>query len=134
MSWDQIWVLPGRTHRREAVEAAVRKAVAEFEGTSLVTAGWADDVADEATDAEGYAFELLVPQRWLDDAGDEPEHEADDGLYQGVIRVAPDDTGGEWMVSVASDEADNHDANLAVSTIAARISVFLGGPEEPEPI
>lgn len=134
MSWDQLWSLPHADYPRARVAAAVDKAIADFPGTTLAPldpdlAEFAEDFARDEEEAGAFEFSLVIPRRWLTEAGDEPRLERPD--YECLMTIAGDDDAG-WQVCVSSGEASNRDANLAISAIAARVSVLLGGPEEPE--
>ena len=144
MSWDQIWKLPRSPYSREEVDRAVKKAVEEYGDVKRPQPDpdleeFAEDFAADEEEEERFEYGVLIPPRLLEEAGDEPEEEpGDDGLYECVFSVYSSAGGpGEadhWQVHVYSNEAQNRDANLAVSTIAARVSVLLGGSEDPEPI
>ncbi len=145
MSWNQIWKLTRRDYSPEEILTAVKSAVAEFPGAALVAdpdgldAYNAYDLEDGIEDNGAY-FVTLPPSLLLD-AGDAPPDPEDDEPYTGVILVEPPnltpEEGGdelEWSVVVDSDSEDNRIANLAISAIAARLSVLLGGSAEVEPL
>lgn len=143
MSWDQIWTLPRSRYTKDDIDRAVNKAAEGFVGVKLSSPvaeleDSAEDFAADDEQGEGFTYTVLIPEDHLADAGDEPEEEpGDDGCYECVFSVRAtigEGEAGRWQVHVDSNEAQNRDANLAVSAIAARVSVLLGGSDDPEEI
>ena len=77
---------------------------------------------------------MALPVRLLEQNGDDP---ASDDDHEGVFTVATNVLGADsarWEVCMHSNDAQNREANMTIGLIAARVSVLLGGPDEPEPI
>lgn len=131
MSWDNVWPLPRAEYSIEEVERAVTKALAEFKVKRLPLESYID--WEEEDEPPGIAVCVALPVRLLAQHGDEPSGNDDhEGVFTVATNVLGDDT-ERWEVCVHSNDAQNREANLSIGLIAARVSVLLGGPDEPEP-
>ncbi len=131
MSWDNVWPLP-RTYSTDELEQAVVKALREFGVKRLPLETYID--WEESEEPPGIAVRVALPVRLLVQNGDEPANQRD---HEGVFLVATnvlDDDSERWEVCVHSNDAQNREANMTIGLIAARVSVLLGGPDEPEPL
>ena len=135
VAWENVWLLPEASYDKSRIDVAVKRALAEFEGMALAPldpelAEFANDFARDEADAESFEFAVIVPRRWLDE-GDAPRFDAD--TYTCAFSVVRRDDDG-WQIVVDSNQAENRDAGIAVSYLASRVSVLLGGPEDAEPM
>lgn len=131
MSWDNVWPLPRSTYSPDELEQAVTTALREFGVKRLPLETYVD--WEEGDEPPGIAVRVALPVRLLDENGDEP---ADGGDHEGLFTVATNVLGDDserWEVCVHSNDAQNREANMTIGLIAARVSVLLGGPDEPEP-
>ncbi len=109
MSWDTAWQLPGPEVDRQAVEAAVQKALSEFPGVVRGSdidedlAEFAEDfAADEEVVEDRLEFALGLPEALVREHAEgrlegEPD---DDGLYWGEFSLTP---GFDGWLKVAAD-------------------------------
>jgi hypothetical protein len=139
MSWDNVWPLPRTSYAREEVERAVAKAIGELGATRLPDKPYIDWEEEEASDDDdkdddSWAFNVSIPRKVLVDHGDEPAAHAEyECVFTVALNILGDDT-ERWEVCVHSNDWQNRKATMAVGHLAARVSVLLGGPDEPEPI
>jgi hypothetical protein len=130
MAWDNIWPLPRSSYTRSEVENAVGKAIKELGVKRLPDKPYIDWEGDG--DDPGFAFNVSVPRKLLVKFGDQPD-DADE--YHCVFTVAQNtlaDDSERWEVCVHSNDEANRTANMAVSNLAAEVSLLLGGPDSPE--
>lgn len=132
MSWDNVWPLPRPSYSPEELERAVTKALAEFNVKRLPLESYDD--WEEEDETPGIAVRVALPVRLLEENDDEPVDDEDhEGLFTVATNVLGDDS-ERWEVCVHSNDAQNREANMTIGLIAARVSVLLGGPDEPEPL
>ncbi len=136
MSWDNVWPLPRARYTRSEVDEAVAKTLRELRLKRPVDddSAWPDEELDGDDEAESFNYTVVIPRALLEEHGDQP---ADEDEYECEFTVAPNILGDDserWEVCVHSNDAQNREASMAVAHVAARVSVLLGGPDEPEPL
>lgn len=132
MSWDQVWTLPRKDYTNQEVQLALKRVLEDFSGVERIVDEF--DGVDPQNGEDSLELAFRIPELMVLDEGDEPEGEPDEeGFFECVLTIE-DDEEGPWQIIVSSDEAQNRDANLTICALASRISVLLGGPEQPAPI
>lgn len=132
MSWDNVWPLPRKDYPVEELERAVTKALGEF-GVKRLPLEPYDDWEEE-DETPGLAVRVALPVRLLEENDDEPVDDEDhEALFTVTANVLGDDS-ERWEVCVHSNDAQNREANMTIGLIAARVSVLLGGSDEPVPL
>jgi hypothetical protein len=135
MSWDTAWQLPGPEVDRQAVEAAVQKALSEFPGVVRGSdidedlAEFAEDfAADEEVVEDRLEFALGLPEALVREHAEgrlegEPD---DDGLYWGEFSLTPGFDGGPAEILVSSGDAQNRECWGALFEVVERVAELLG--------
>jgi hypothetical protein len=139
MSWDMTWELPGPELDRQAVEAAVQKAVSEFPGVVLGSGvdedleEFAEDFAADEDAEDGLEFMIGLPAAFVRARAEgQPIGEPDeDGRYWGEIRFTPGFEGGPAGLLVHSGASQNRECELALSEVVDRIADLLGAIAVP---
>lgn len=134
MSWSASWRLPTRELDRARIDAALAKLVrppAMKLGTNLGDG----DFDDDELDLGSIEVSVGVLGRLLSEHGDSPESEPDDeGYFWGHLALYPGDEDDERaFIVVDSNDGQNRSCWMTIGDLAGRLSVALGGPEEPEP-
>ena len=135
MSWNNVWPLPRAGYAKDEIERAVAKTIAEFGVKRLPDQQYPDWEEDESDgDDAQFAFRVSIPRRLRELYGDQPGEAGDcECVFTVMENILGDDT-ERWEVCVHSNDEQNREANMAVAQLAAKVSMLLGGPEEPETI